>query len=61
MFDEGHQIEGHERCHDLKVGFTQSKAYLIDSGASNHMVSSKESFTSMDLSGGPSIHMWGDS
>ena len=41
----------------MKEGFTQSKAYLIDSGASSHMVSFKESFTTLDLSRGPKIHM----
>ena len=34
---------------------------MIDSAASNHMVASKESFTSLDLLGGPSIHMGDDS
>ena len=43
------------------AGLTQSKSYLIDSGASNHMVPSKESFTTLTLSGGPSIHMGYDS
>ena len=47
----------HERFHALKAGFTLSKAYLIDLGASNYMVASKESFTYLDLSGGPIIHM----
>ena len=41
----------------MKSGLNLSKAYLIDSGASNHMVSSRESFTTLNLSGGPSIHM----
>ena len=40
-FEVGNQTEEHERFHALKAGFTQSKAYLIDSGASNHMVASK--------------------
>ena len=53
--------EYHERFHALKVGFSQSQAFLIDSGASNHMVASKESFYSLDLIGGPSIHMGDDS
>ena len=34
---------------------------MIDSGASIHMVSSKELFTSLDLSRGPRIHMGGNS
>ena len=39
--DAGTKSGDHERCHALKVGFSQSQAFLIDSGASNHMVSSK--------------------
>ena len=38
-----------------------SLAYIIDSGASNHMVSSKESFSILKLSKGPNIHMGDDS
>ena len=57
MSEAGEKTKEYERFHALKEGFTQSKAYLIDSGASNHMVSSKESFTTLDLSGGPRIHM----
>ena len=34
-------IEDHEMYHSLKIGLTRSKAYLIDSGASNRMVSSR--------------------
>ena len=45
----------------LKVGLTQLKAYLIDFGASNHMVSSKESFSTLTLSKWPNIHMGDDS
>ena len=57
MFEAGEHTEEYERCHALKEGFTQSKSYLIDSGASNQMVSSKASFTTLDLPRGPSIHM----
>ena len=45
----------------MKVGLTQLKAYLIDSEASNHMVSSRESFTTLTLLGGPITHMGDDS
>ena len=55
------KTEDHERFHALKEGFSQSQAFLIDYGASNYMVSSKESFSSLDISGGPSIHMGDDS
>ena len=41
----------------MKECLTPSKGYLIDSGASSHMVSSKESFTTFTLSGIPSTHM----
>ena len=60
-YDVGNKTEDHERCHVLKEGFSQSKAFLIVSITSNHMVSLKESFTTMDLSGVPRIHMGDDS
>ena len=50
-----------ERCHDLKASITHSTTYIIDSGASNHMVASKESFSTLTLSKGPNIHMGDDS
>ena len=59
--DPGNKTEDHDICHALKKGFTQSQAFLIDFGTSNHMVSSKESFPSLDLSSGPRIHMGDDS
>ena len=41
--DSRDKTEDHgERCHVLKDGFSKSHAFLIDSGASNHMVASKE-------------------
>ena len=61
MSEAGNPTNEHERLHPLKAGFTQSKAYLIDSGACNHMVSSKSSFTCLDLFGESSIHMGFDS
>ena len=48
-YDVEQSTEYHDRFHALKVGLTQSKAYLIDSRASNHMVSSKESFSTLTL------------
>ena len=39
--DEEPQTEDDKRCHALKAILTQSTAYIIDSRASNHMVSSK--------------------
>ena len=58
--DFGDKIEDHERWHALKDGFSKSHAFFIDSGASNHMVASKESFYSLQLTDGPSIHMGDD-
>ena len=33
MYKSGEETEEYERFHALKEGFTQSKSYLIDSGA----------------------------
>ena len=41
----------------MKKILTQLKDYLIDSGASKHMVSSRESFATLTLSGGPNTDM----
>ena len=62
MADDEEKTEEHAIFHALHASLTPSKAYLIDSGASNHMVSSRESFTTLtDLSRGPSIHMGDES
>ena len=61
MSNDEDNIEEYERFHALKVGLTLSKAYLVYSGASNHMVASRESFITFTLSGGPSSHMGDDS
>ena len=61
MSDDGEYTEEHEICHALKEGLTPLKDYLIDSGALNHMVSSKEYFTTFTLSEGPNTHMGDDS
>ena len=53
----GDKTKYHERCHALKAVFSKYHAFLIDSRASNHMVSSKESFSSLKITNGPSIHM----
>ena len=49
--------EYEEKCHALKASFSTTHAFLIDSGASNHMVASKESFSSLQSFDGPSIQM----
>ena len=41
----------------MKDGLTQLTTYMIDYGASNHMVASGESSSTLTLSGGPNIHM----
>ena len=55
--DEEPQIEDDESFHALKSSVSQYTTYIIDSGASKHMVSSKESFSALALSKGPNIHM----
>ena len=56
--DYGENTKDHdERRHALKVGLSKSHAFLIDLGASNHMVASKESFSSLQTTHGMSIHM----
>ena len=45
----------------MEVGLTQSKYYLIDFVASNQMVSSIESFSTLTLSRGLNIHMGDES
>ena len=54
--DSRDKTEYHERCHALKDVFSKSHAFLIDSRASNHMVASKKSFSSLNLIDGPSSH-----
>ena len=57
MSDDEENTKEHERCHALHANLTPSKDYLVDFGASNHMVSSRESFINFLPSGGPSSHM----
>ena len=58
--DYGDKTEYHERWHALKARFSKYQAFLIDSGASNHMVSYKESFSWLNITDGPNIHMGDD-
>ena len=53
----GSKTDDHESCHALKAGFSKSQAFLINFGASNHMVSTKKSFASLNITNGLSIHM----
>ena len=51
--DEEYQRKGHA----LKANCSSAHVFLIDSGASNHMVASRESFSSFQSFTGPSIQM----
>ena len=53
MYDDEKHIEKDEIF--LHASLSPSKAYLIDSGASNHMVSSKESFINFPISREPRV------
>ena len=59
--ESGDKTKDHyERFHALKASFSKLHAFLIDLGASNHMVASKESFSSLKLANGLSSHMGDD-
>ena len=47
----------HERGDALMASTSKSKALLIDSGASNHMMDERDSFSSLDTSKSIPIHM----
>ena len=53
--------EHEETFHAQKVSYSITNAFLIDSGASNHMVASRESLSSLLSFDGPSIHMGNNS
>ena len=54
--DHREETEEHEEtCHALKARCSTTHAFLIHSGASNHMVAYKESFSSLQSFVGPSI------
>ena len=53
--------EHDERSHALKTIFSRTHAFLIDPGASNHIVASRESFSYLQSTNVPSIHMVNDS
>ena len=55
--DEEYQRKGHA----LKACYTSAHVFLIDSGASNHMAASIESFSSYQSFDGPSIQMGNNS
>ena len=45
----------------LKSFLSRSKSYLINSRVANHMVASKDSFTTLNLTKVPTIHLGDDS
>ena len=53
--------EHDERFYAMKANCSTIHAFLIDSGASIHMVASKESFSSLQYSDGPSIQIGNNS
>ena len=57
----GSDLEDRERVHALVTGTSSSPSFIIDSGASRHMVSTKEEFSSLDMSKGPPIVLGDDS
>ena len=57
----GSNSEDRERVHALVAGRSSSPSFIIDSGASRHMVSTKEAFTSLDMSKGSPIVLGDDS
>ena len=59
--EERQSSNGHERCHALKAGLPRSTTHFIDSGASNHMVASKDLFSSLNINEWTTIHMGDDS
>ena len=55
------KLEYEETCHAPNDSFSIADAFLIDSGASKHMVASRESFSSLQYFDGPSIQMGNNS
>ena len=57
----GSNSKDEERVHGLVAGTSSSPSFIIDSVASRHMVSTKEAFTSLDMSKGLPIVLGDDS
>ena len=53
--EEEEDEESQRKGHALKACCTSAHVFLIDSGASNHMAASRESFSSFQSFDGPSI------
>ena len=60
--DHREETKEHEETYDaLNASYYIAHAFLINYGASNHMVTSRESFSSLQYFDGPSIHMGNNS
>ena len=59
--DHQDQEPWHEKGHALMEITSKSKALLIDSGVSNHMMDKKDSFSSLETGKSIPIHMGDDS
>ena len=57
----GSNSEDIERVHALVANTSSSPSFIIESRASRHMVSTKEEFSSLDMSKGPPIVLGDDS
>ena len=57
----GSNSEDNERVHALVAGTSSSHSFIIDSRSSRHMVSTREIFSSLDMSKGPPIVLGDDS
>ena len=57
----GSNSEDRERVNALVAGTSRSPRFIIDYGASTHMVLKKETFSSLDMSKGPPIVLGDDS
>ena len=57
----GSNSKDRERVHALVAGKSSSPSFIIDSGASRYMVSTKEAFSSPDMPKGPPIVLGDDS
>ena len=56
--DHREETEEHDnRFHTLKASCSRTHAFLINSGASNHMVASRESFSFLQYFDGPRIQL----
>ena len=58
--EEGSNSEDRERVHDLVSGTSSTPSFIIDSGDSRHMVSTKEKFSFLDMLKGPPIFFGDD-